>query len=115
MGSMSSHLPTPPVPPRLYAPNPRDEYTPGTIAWVVIIGAGTALELYGIHYDKTHPGNRRKWTLTSNMRPLGGFDSVTGLPLDVPFGALRRAALVFTLAGVEAWLTHHWTSPIGRY
>jgi len=95
----------------LKQPNPRDEWTPGTKLWVVIVGAASALEAFGLWYDAKHPGNRRKWTLTSNARTAAGFDSVTGEALDVPLGRLRRSALVMALA----WLGYHWTRKGGEF
>jgi hypothetical protein len=93
------------------AKNPRDEYTPGTQIWIVLGLVGLVTEIYGLWYDWKHPGNRRKWTLTSNARTLGGFDSITGEPIAVPYGRLRRSAVVMLLS----WLIYHWTSHSGKY
>lgn len=110
---MTERIPRyPATPPRLVQPHPEDEWTAGSILWAVIVfGMALPLEAYGLWYDRTHPGNRKKWTLTSNARPFGGFDSITGEPLDVPLGSVRRTALLLFLY----WLIHHWTSTRGKY
>lgn len=105
----------PPKTPDVYTPNPEDHWTPGTVAWAIILTAGAITQTYGILRDAKDPLNRGKWTLTSNVRPVGGFDSVTGLPLDVRFGAMRRSLLILAIWGTAAWCDHHWTSPRGRY
>lgn len=113
-GKVIGTLPPTPLP-DVYTPDPRDHWTPGTVAWIGILTTAAATQTYGILKDKRDPGNRGKWTLTSNVRPLGGFDSVTGLPLDVPGGALRRSLLVIGVAGLAQWCINHWTNPRGRY
>lgn len=97
--------PVVPAPPRVYAPNPADRYTWGTKVWAGLVGAALALEGYGLWYDRRHPGNRQKWTLSANVRTWGGYDSVTDLPIDVAHGELRRSLLTMFLA----WLPYHWT------
>lgn len=83
-----------------------DEFTPATKVWAGIIAAALAVEKYGLDYDKQHPGNKRKWTLSSNALTVGGWNSHTGEPADVRYGDLRRALMVMFLA----WLTWHWTN-----
>jgi RsiW-degrading membrane proteinase PrsW (M82 family) len=85
---------------------PGDEWTAGTATWAGIVGAALVLEKFGLGYDADHPGNRRKWTLSSNALTAGGWDSHTGEPADVRHGDLRRALMVMFLA----WLTWHWTN-----
>lgn len=97
--------------PELKPKDPRDEYTPGTKVWAVIVSTGLALEAFGLIYDWRHPGNRKKWTLSSNATTWAGFDSVTHEPLDVPYGRLRRSALIMFLA----WVTQHWTRKGGTF
>ena len=101
----------PPVPPKVYEQNPEDEFTSGSKAWLAIIITSGVLEAYALWYDHTHPGNRKKWTLTSNVRTAGGFDSVTGSPIDVKFGTTRRVAVLLGCT----WLLHHFTSRRGQY
>jgi hypothetical protein len=103
--------PIPATPPALRTPHPLDQYTWGSKVWAVLCSSALALEAYGLWYDKRHPGNRQKWTLTSNARTWFGWDSITGEPLDVPYGSLRRSALVMFLA----WLTNHWTRHRGTF
>ena len=105
----------PPVPPKVYQPNPDDHLTPATYGWAALITAAALLQAYGGHRDKVEPGNRGKWQLSSNIRWLGGFDSVTGLPVDVPHGQLRRAALIVVTSGLAGWVLPHWTNPRGRF
>lgn len=85
-------------------PNPADSYTWGTKVWAGIVAGALAMESYGLWYDRHHPGNRQKWTLSANVRTRFGWDSVTDLPVSVPHGELRRSALVMFLA----WLQYHW-------
>lgn len=92
-------------------PDPRDQWTWGSRVWAIICAAGALTEAYGLWYDHTHPGNRKKWTLTSNARTAAGFDSITGEALDVPYGRLRRSALVMFLG----WLGYHWTRKGGEF
>lgn len=96
----------PPTPPKVYTPNPADHYTTGTKIWTGIVGTALVMEAYGLYRDHKEPGNRGKWTLSSNWYTATGWDSVTGVPIDVKFGNTRRAAGVMFLA----WLTWHWTA-----
>lgn len=88
-----------------------DKFTEGSAAWLgAAIALGPGLERYGLEYDKQHPGNRKKWTLTSNWLTVFGWNSITGQPADVRWGALRRtvgACLVF-------WLILHWVLPVSK-
>src|SRR6059036_742066 len=90
---------------------PVDTLTPGSVMWgtaaALLIGG---LERYGLEYDAANPGNRKKWTLTSNWLTLFGWDSITGQPADVRFGALRRALGLFCIA----WLFAHWCLPVAK-
>lgn len=83
-------------------PNPEDEYSPFTPLWVGWIGAFIVIEAIAVWQDKKHP-DRVKRTLSSNMRTWFGSDSVTGIPVDVPYGRLRRTALLFG----SVWISEH--------
>lgn len=98
-------LPISPTP-RLYAKHPDDRWTPGSVFWATAAVLGLGVQAYGVVNNLRDPGNRRKWMLTENVMPSFGWDSVTGLPIDVRFGEVRRAALVCFLA----WLPYHWTN-----
>lgn len=90
---------------------PVDHMTPGSAAWLaaaIILVPG--LERYGLAYDKNHPGNRQKWTLTSNWLTVFGWDSITGQPARIRFGPLRRALGLFAVA----WLFAHWCLPVAK-
>jgi len=95
----------PATPPPVVEKHPADQYTVGTKLWVGLLTAGAVLEAYGLWYDWKHPGNREKWTLTSNVRTWGGFDSITGEPVDVPGGAFRRTGVLLS----TYWAQNHWT------
>lgn len=99
-----------PLEPAVAPPSPRDRYTAGTKVWVGILTAAGVTEAFGLWIDRAHPGNRGKWTLTSNVLTWFGWDSVTGQPVAVRFGKIRRSALVMILA----WLTAHWTFPVRK-
>lgn len=86
----------------LAQPNPRDRLSGYAVGWGAWVGAFAVLEAYALHQDAKHP-DRVKRTLSSNIRYVFATDSVTGIPLDVKFGKLRRLALITGLA----WLSEH--------
>jgi hypothetical protein len=101
----------PDTPALLKQKHPADHYTWGTKVWVAILSVSAVVQGYGLWFDKKHPGNRGKWTLSSNARTWGGFDSVTKEAVDVPLGRARRTALTLTVF----WVLIHWTNPRGRF
>ena len=82
--------------------SPRDRYSPFTWAWIIIAAVSCAVEGVAFYQD-AQTADRVKRTLSSNARALFAWDSITGQPLDVPWGRLRRTALICLLA----WLTEH--------
>jgi hypothetical protein len=82
--------------------DPRDAWSWFTwfwAAWALIFGI---VEAIAIWQDK---GNldRVKRTLSSNTRTAFAWDSITGRPLDVPWGRLRRAGFIMLCA----WFVEH--------
>jgi hypothetical protein len=90
---------------------PQDRMTKGSAVWLAaLIALLPGVERYGLKYDKEHPGNREKWTLTSNWLTVFGWDSISGQPANVKFGAIRRALGLFCIA----WLFAHWCLPVAK-
>jgi hypothetical protein len=89
---------------------PEDVMTKGSAVWLTATVILLWVEKYGLSYDKNHRGNREKWTLTSNWLTFFGWDSITGQPANVRFGALRRALGLFCVA----WLFAHWCLPVAK-
>lgn len=92
-----------PVPPR-----PGDRLSGYAWGWLAWVACFAALEGYALWQDRVHRGTPDEWvkrTLSANLRFVFATDSVTGVPLDVPFGKLRRLALVVALG--PGWLPSH--------
>jgi hypothetical protein len=95
----------------VYEPNPADELHP---TFVKLFAAGWAfigaVEFAALYIEaknrKNGASDRRKRTLTAIIRFLAGTDSVTGVPVDVPYGRMRRFALS-TLIG-PGWFPGHF-------
>lgn len=83
-------------------PNPADQYSIFTKLWLTWVAAFVVVESVAVWQDKVHD-DRVKRTLSSNARTWFATDSITGIPLDAPYGKLRRLALLFLLA----WLAEH--------
>lgn len=66
--------------------------------------AFAVIEGVALHQEKEHD-DRMKRTLSANLRYVFATDSVTGVPLDVPLGRLRRFALGVALG--PGWLPNH--------
>jgi hypothetical protein len=92
-------LPVEPV-----APNPNDQLTGYTVAWGLWVLAFAVVEGIALHQERKHD-DRRKRTLSANLRAVFATDSVTGVPLDVPFGRVRRFILGVALG--PGWLPTH--------
>jgi hypothetical protein len=99
---------TPTVGPRtLAAKNPADRYSWWTRYWLLWIALFFAGEIPALIAERrrqqTGQRDRVKRTFSANMRTVIATDSVTGIPLDVPYGKLRR------LAGATAimWFGRH--------
>jgi hypothetical protein len=88
------------------APHPADRATAYTYAWIAWIAAFAVLEARAIRQDGLSP-DRAKRTLSSNLRWWTAWDTITGQPLDVPGGRLRRLAFIAS----EAWFNWHITKP----
>jgi hypothetical protein len=82
--------------------DPRDEYSGFTWLWAGWVVAFAVIESVAVWQDKRHP-DRVKRTLSSNARTVFATDSITGIPLDAPYGRLRRTALLFLMS----WLSEH--------
>lgn len=91
-----------PPPPVAIPPNPADRGSPYTWAWLAWIAAFAVLEAKAIHDDVSSP-DRVKRTLSSNLRWWFATDSITGIPVNVKFGKLRRLALICGMA----WFAKH--------
>lgn len=103
-GPVPDYIPKPGVQ-RAYQPNPADRLSGFTVAWAAWVAAFAVVEGVALHQDAKRR-DRVKRTLSSNLRAVFATDSVTGVPLDVPYGRLRR----FTLSTAVNWFEHH----IGR-
>jgi hypothetical protein len=89
---------------RAYAPDPQDRLSGFTIAWAGFALYFAVVEGVALWQDAKHD-DRTKRTLSSNLRWLAATDSVTGVPLAVPHGKLRRLALSIALG--PGWLPTH--------
>lgn len=94
-------LPQPVTP---VTPNPNDRLSGYAIGWLGFVAYFAVLEAIAIHQDKVHD-DRVKRTLSANLRYVFATDSVTGVPLNVKFGQLRRFALGIALG--PGWLPAH--------
>ena len=83
-------------------PNPADRYSIFTKLWLCWAAMFVVVESVAVWQDKMHR-DRVKRTLSSNARRLFATDSITGIPLDAPYGRLRRIALLFLIT----WLGEH--------
>jgi hypothetical protein len=99
----------PPIGLRTTVPqNPSDRYTGFSWYWLCwfVLGFGIP-EYLAIRTENRNARNgtrdRAKRTLSANSRAVAATDSVTGIPLDVPYGKLRRLGL----AALLLWLTRH--------
>ena len=90
--------------PEPVAPDPGDRYSGFTVAWAIWAGAFVVIESIALSRDARFR-DRVKRTLSSNLRAAFATDSVTGVPLDVPLGRLRRFALGVALG--PGWLPTH--------
>jgi hypothetical protein len=86
----------------LAQPNPRDRLSGYAIGWGVWFAGFAVLEAVALHQDRKHH-DRIKRTLSSNLRYIFATDSITGIPVDVKHGKLRRLALITFLA----WFSEH--------
>ena len=84
-------------------PNPRDRYSAFTKIWLGWIAVFAVVEAAAVWQDK-HSPDRVKRTLSSNIRRWFATDSITGIPLNVKHGKLRRIALLFLMT----WLAEHF-------
>lgn len=89
---------------RAYDPDPRDRLSWYSACWLAWVAAFAVLETVAIRQDAKHR-DRVKRTLSSNLRYVFATDSVTGVPLNVPAGKLRRFALGVALG--PGWLPNH--------
>jgi len=85
-------------------PHPDDRLSGYAIGWAVFVAYFAVLESVAIHQDRVHP-DRVKRTLSANLRYVFATDSITGVPLQVPLGRLRRFALGVALG--PGWLPTH--------
>jgi hypothetical protein len=83
-------------------PNPGDRYSVFTKLWLGWVAAFAVIESIAVWQDRAHH-DRVKRTLSSNVRRWFATDSITGIPLDAPYGRLRRIALLFLIT----WLGEH--------
>jgi hypothetical protein len=84
------------------APNPADRYSIFTKLWLSWVAAFIVIESIAVWKDRRSP-DRVKRTFSSNARTWFATDSVTGIPLEAPYGRLRRIALLF----LTTWLGEH--------
>lgn len=83
-------------------PNPADRYSIFTKIWLAWAAMFVVVESVAVWQDRKYR-DRVKRTLTSNGRAVFATDSITGIPLDAPYGRLRRTALLF----LTTWLGEH--------
>ena len=83
-------------------PNPADRYSVFTKLWLGWAALFVAVESVAVYQDRKNH-DRVKRTLSSNTRTWFATDSITGIPLDAPYGRLRRIALLFG----TTWLGEH--------
>jgi hypothetical protein len=98
---MSALLPDAPIVAPI-PPNPADRYSVFTKLWLSWVAAFVVIESVAVWQDRRNP-DRVKRTLSSNARTVFATDSITGIPLDAPYGRLRRLALLF----LTTWLGEH--------
>jgi hypothetical protein len=84
------------------APSPQDRWSSYSWFWAGWVAAAAVVETRAIWQD-ARIIDRVKRTLSSNTRTAFAWDSITGQPLDVPFGRLRRAAFIMLCA----WFVEH--------
>lgn len=84
-------------------PNPDDRASIYSALWAAWAVAFFVIEFKAI-YDDSRNQDRVKRTLTSNIRYVFATDSVTGIPLNVKHGKLRR----FTLITILGWFEKHF-------
>ena len=77
---------------RAYEPDPADRLSWFTVAWGGFVLYFVIVEGVALWQDAKRQ-DRVKRTLSSNLRYVFATDSVTGVPLNVPYGKLRRLAL----------------------
>lgn len=94
---------SPPIPKSRF-----DRYGAFTVFWTGWILSGAAVEALALYRDKQEQ-DRVKRTLSSNTRTAFGWDSITGRPLDVRFGKVRRVAFICLVA----WFPAH-VQQLGR-
>jgi hypothetical protein len=94
---------SPPVPKSRF-----DRYSPYTAFWLVWAVSAAVVEALALYQDKQKV-DRIKRTLSSNTRTAFGWDSITGRPLEVRFGKLRRVAFIC----LAAWFPQH-VQQLGR-
>ena len=83
-------------------PNPADRYSVYTPLWLAWIAAFAVIEGKAL-YDEARANDRVKRTLSAHMRAWAATDSVTGIPLNVRHGKVRRLALSSALN----WFSRH--------
>lgn len=83
-------------------PDPRDRWSWFTWFWLAWAGAFAVVEAVAIRRDG-QTQDRVKRTLSSNTRTLTGWDSVSGQPVEVRYGRLRRASFIMAMA----WFNEH--------
>jgi hypothetical protein len=93
------------IPPQ--PPDSRDQLTGYAWGWLGFVAYFAVLEGYAIVQDSRHRGDRVKRTLSANLRFVFATDSVTGAPLRVPLGKVRRLAF----ASASTWLQNHIERP----
>jgi hypothetical protein len=101
------------VPPQAAAQPPipksrADRYGAFTVYWLAWAISAALVEALALYRDKQEQ-DRVKRTLSSNTRTAFGWDSITGQPLDVPWGKLRRTAFIC----LAAWFPQH-VQQLGR-
>ena len=84
-------------------PDPRDQYSIFTKIWLSWVAVFAVVEACAVWQDRKHH-DRVKRTLSSNVRRWFATDSITGIPLNVKHGKLRRIALLFLMT----WLSEHF-------
>src|SRR5215216_939308 len=88
-------------------PDPRDKLGALAKFWMAWLAAFCIAEGIALYIEKKRrdAGNkdRVKRTLSAFTRWLGGWNSTTGQPVDVPYGRLRRAAFIMFCA----WFVEH--------
>lgn len=85
-------------------PNPEDRLTGYAFGWLVFVLYFVILEGYAL-YKESKSNDRVKRTLSANLRYVFATDSVTGVPLNVPGGRVRRFILGVALG--PGWLPNH--------